>query len=317
MADESSNAVGHYSSSSSGGGTSIWMWVGIGCGTVLLGGAAALIFGGYKSYSCCKEAVERQKAARQTAMAFAVDLRDSNYESAWGRTTEAFREGYSRKEFRNTVEEYRDRVGGSVPELVGFRTPAGREEGKSERWELDVGFRPHAGETYVVMRIRLAEQKPDGKPEFLVDEMNLEEREREVNAEPAARRVRRFNRLLEEGSEELARGIAASGFEPASSEEKFRTYVQGEGAVHGASGLEIRSIRYERGREATVYATHEGPDGESVDVRYSMVKSGAFWKIAGVEVGVESSASGRGTDGGDPDGETSRDAGGDVDREGD
>lgn len=287
MGDDSFDAPSDYQSSSGGSETSIWMWVGIGCGAILLILAGTLIFGGYKSYSCCKQAIERQKAARQAAARFARDLRDGDYQSARGRTTEAFRSRTSRETLQRRVEQYRDRIDGSVPELVGFRRHLDEKGGGGGAWELDVGFMPHAGETFVFMRLQLHKQGQGENLEFRVDEMRLEERRRDVATEPPARQVRRFNKLVDEGEFDVARGRFTDSFEPGGSNERFRAYLDKHESVFGSGAPEFRSIQYERGPNATVLAGHRTSSGETVHVRYVMEKSGATWMIATIEVGVE------------------------------
>lgn len=286
MADDSFDAPSDYQTGSSGGGTNIWMWLGIGCGVVLLLVAGALIFGGYKSYSCCKQAIERQKEARETSLTFARDLRDASYDSAWKRTSESFRSGTSLEKFRASVEKYRSRLDGSVPEMVGIRPPTNQGQGGKGIWEVDIGFMPHAGETYVVMQLQLAEQGEGEKREFSVDGLALRERERNVATEPPARRVRRFNRLVAEEKVENARGVFAESFEPAKSKESFKSYVEQHASVFGSADVEFRSIQYEAGRGAVVLAVHRSAGADETYVRYGLGKSRALWVITNVEVGV-------------------------------
>jgi len=287
MAEDSFDAPSDYEHASGGDGTNIWMWVGIGCGVILLVVAGALIFGGYKSYSCCKQAMERQKEARETSLEFATDLRDADYESAWDRTTEAFRSGTTLDGFRGSIEAYRERIEGSVPEMVGIRPPANRGGDGKGVWEVDIGFMPHAGETYVVLQLQLAEKGKGEQREFLVADLALRERDRNVATEPPARRIRRFNRLVAEDQIESARGLFAERFEPAQSEEAFQSYVDEHSSVFGAAELEFYSIRYEAGLGATVLAVHRSTGSGETHVQYGLGKPGALWVITDIELNVE------------------------------
>lgn len=269
-----------------GGGTSIWKWLGIGCGTIILITGALMAFGAWKSFSCCQETGEAARGAAEFSLGFAEDVDDGNYADARARMSESLASQTSEQDLREAVEQYQTYFDAASPRVTDQRFDQERgvtDDEMGVRMRLD--FSPESGEEKLVLWVDVLAEKEDDGHRFEVENYEFDVRRRKLSSEPPAELVLTLHEEIYAGEYEKAYGLMRQDIADEQELEAFRSFVDEHDEIFMASELDISSVDYAGQSQARVRADAAEEDEVVASVEYLVetAQQGASrWRIASI-----------------------------------
>jgi hypothetical protein len=252
-------------SSSSGGSRKVWKILGIGCAVVVLVVGLALAFGAWKTVSCCGDVIDVARltvGATEFATETANELKAGEAESVHAKMSDALAGRISVEAIRIQRREYARFFENANPRISNVSAQ------NAGTWDITVEFAPPTAQQKLVILMGIQNLAAEGaeNPDFVLDSLQFEQRERDLEAEPAARVVLDFHRALRVGNDEGAYESVKTSFEDMSA---FRAFLDDQKPVFRRGEVRVQSVAY-RGRFANVVAAIGGEGADRVVVEYEL-----------------------------------------------
>ena len=286
----------------------ILVGLGIGCGVILLVIGLLFAAGAFKAVSCCSDVANLAQSsvgARDYGQKFADAVAQGKLDEAYAMTSPEFQAKTSREAFGNAIAAHREKIASNAPRMFNLELqtkgdPDSLESLKSGAWNLSYQFAGPADETMLLLNVLVTKPADavDDATAFTVEGVQLDERPRNLAAEPPAEEVLKIHDLLQRGSYEMAYSRLAPRFQESSDFETFRKFLDDTGDILQRSDLAIREITYnETNTQATVMAQATTADGANAIVQYELVPlqpdmPGFGWRVVAIApiIGAKPSA---------------------------
>jgi hypothetical protein len=268
---------------SSGSKKKIWVFLGVGCGAMLLVVGLLFAVGAFRAVSCCTDLADvgkRTITAQLTAQEVSLALHQGEYETAYRYVSSSLRAELSPQQFREVFRPHEELLQSGYPLLADMQT---RGESLEElrditAWTAVVRFIPPTGQEVLVVDLGLQWRGEEADPAVELVSVHVDRRVRPLEEEPAARSVQVFLRTLRQGEwEEARRQLSPDSPLRQGELDGFRSFVRDHGEVLTGDRPRIESVAYGP-LEANVVVVQG-----SVAMTFLLESSGGHWRILTIE----------------------------------
>jgi hypothetical protein len=303
------------------GSSSVWKWLGIGCGVIALLFGVLLLFGTWKTVSCCgdvQDFVKVNMEVGQFGNDFGSTLASGDVDRARSKMTDELASHWSAEKLGAKLEEHRSFFSQASPQVRNFNS---KHAGGEALWELSIDYVPPSGSEKLVVLLEVVKVEDSDPPQFEASGLSFEVREHQMRTEPPAQAVTTFHRHLRSGDYETAYESMSEDFAQEQGLDAFRDFISSQEPVFRRGGIEVRSITYPAQNSARVLVLAQGRDGERAEIEYMLEQPNPGlprWVISAVTptyhgADAEGGAEEAGSDAGD---DRQNDAGATGDEEG-
>ncbi|MFU8802502.1 MAG: hypothetical protein ACNA8W_01715 [Bradymonadaceae bacterium] len=262
----------------------VWMFLGLGCGGILLIVGLAFALGAFRAVSCCSDLIDvgvRTMEAQAAVQDISHALHQGDMERAYGWTSSSYREGVSREKFNDIFRPHEHVIRTGYPILADMQAKGDSldEVREIDYWVATVRFVPPAGQEVVIADFSIRWTGAEEKPVEIMH-VQVEGRVRPLADEPAARAILSLQNLLRLGDLESSRR-RLSMTSPLRGEDVsvLRAFVDEHKDVLLFRDIDILAVRYEGVDQAQVIGRADG-HRLTVGVR----AFGNDWRVETIEI---------------------------------
>lgn len=248
---------------SGSGKKKIWMYLGLGCGGLLLIIGVLFALGAFRAVSCCSDLVDvgkRSAEAQARVQQMSLAIHHGEMERAYGFTSSSYQSSVSRQEFEEVFAPHLEIVRTGYPIVVDMQVKGESfdELRETASWVATVRFVPPRGQEILIADYHVVWTGEEGGRSIEVTSVQVERRVRPLQEEPPAQAVRAFLSTLRQGDWEAARRqLSAESPMRQGDLEEFRAFVRTHESVLTDRDIEIIGVEY--GEEMTrVFALGDG-----------------------------------------------------------
>ncbi len=269
-----------------GGKSSVWKWVGIGCGGLVLVVGIFMALGAWKTVSCCSKAVD---SARQSAKASKFGLQAAqqfatgNVEAMRAAMSDEAATQWPADRLTSAHDNYAAFLGHSKGRVGGMHFQQ-RSLDAPLHLTMTVAFAQPAGTEQLAVIMDILSKGKGKTQHFVIDSLSFDKRPREIRSEPPAVEVRAFHDALDSGDYKAAYRTMSAAFAKQSDQAAFRHFVQEQQPVFRHGDVHVASIEY-NGMRARLIARLSGEGGKHAQVEYLMVRRPGpipLWRIEAI-----------------------------------